>query len=621
MNRHYSLGILLAASAAASAAALSGTPRVSIGDLRDGTAWAVVAPGSGTGTVQFEVASNAEFTTPLMTVALQVDDAMVPAKVRIDGLTTGARYYFRATEGTGMRVGTFKAVAAKVATPAGMPGGRFGVSGDWRGDIGLFTSISNADERDLGFFVKLGDTVYADVVSPAVPAGPAQTLQDFRAKHVENVECWQHVYGSCQLDPWGELFAVVPTYAMIDDHEVTNNFSGGARLGDGSWYNQGSLFANGLQAFVEHNPMEPRTYATVGDDRTDGRYDLYRSFSWGRDIAVMMVDTRSFRDVNVTPVTNPFDPAQVIAYLTATFNPARTLLSQRQLARLIGDLEAAERAGATWKFIMTSVPMQSFGPLQGEDRWEGYAAERAFLLQQIATRGIRNVVFVTADFHGTIINDITVPNPTNPTQQLFTGTWEIITGSVAYSAPAGPTLAQLGLSTGAITPQQFAFYGTLPNAGKDPFISAVLDGVLTGFGLSPVGIQDPSISATLEVGAPVAVHHYGWTEFDVDPATKRLTVTTYGVDWYTPQDVVLNTSAVLARPVTIRQKLVVNPVPPAARCDADIVGMGDVVDGEDLSAVLAEWGQIGGVADINADGVVNGYDLSAVLGAWGPCPK
>ena len=58
------------------------------------------------------------------------------------------------------------------------------------------------------------------------------------------------------------------------------------------------------------------------------------------------------------------------------------------------------------------------------------------------------------------------PNPSNPTQQLFTGTWEIITGSVAYSAPAGPTLAQLGLSTGALTPEQFAFYGTLPNAAK-----------------------------------------------------------------------------------------------------------------------------------------------------------
>jgi hypothetical protein len=172
------------------------------------------------------------------------------------------------------------------------------------------------------------------------------------------------------------------------------------------------------------------------------------------------------------------------------------MLGAPQLGKLLQDLAAAEAAGVTWKFLMTSMPMQNFGPLAGEDRWEGYAAERAFLLSQIAALGIKNVVFVTADFHGTIVNDITVPNPSNPTQQLFTGAFEIITGSVAYSAPAGPTFAQLGVSTGAITPAQFAFYQSLPNAGKDAFIQSVLDGVISGYGYSPTGIQDPSINAT-----------------------------------------------------------------------------------------------------------------------------
>jgi phosphodiesterase/alkaline phosphatase D-like protein len=106
----------------------------------------------------------------------------------------------------------------------------------------------------------------------------------------------------------------------------------------------------------------------------------------------------------------------------------------------------AQARGVTWKFLMTSMPFQNFGPLEGQDRWEGYAAERAFIMQQAAALGITNLVFVTADFHGTIVNDLTVPNPANPTQQLFTGMFEIITGSVAYSAPAGPTFAQLGLA-------------------------------------------------------------------------------------------------------------------------------------------------------------------------------
>jgi len=405
---------------------------------------------------------------------------------------------------------------------------------------------------------------------------------------------------------------------MIDDHEVTNNFSGGARGTDGSWYNRGSLFTNGLQAFVEHNPMAPAQYPAAGDARTDGLYDLYRSFRWGSDIAVFMVDTRSFRDVNVTPVANPFDPAEVFGFLQASFNPTRTLLSQRQLARLVADLELADRAGATWKFIMTSVPMQNFGPLQGEDRWEGYAAERAFLLQQIAARGIRNVVFVTADFHGTIVNDITVPNPLNPQQQFFTGAFEIITGSVAYSAPAGPTFAQLGLATGAINASQYAYYQSLPNPAKDAFVAGLLDGVIGGYGYSPTGIQDPSIDATFEVGGAVAAHHYGWTEFDVDAESRDLTITTYGVDWYAPAEVIADPAAIIARPLTVRQRFTVRPAAPTTPCSGDIDGNGDV-NGLDLGAVVGAWGTAAGPADVNGDGTVDGQDLGIVLAGWGRC--
>ena len=587
-------------------------PRAGIGDVMDGSAWAVVAPATGTGTVQFEVAEDAAFERIVFTASVEVTDALVPGKVRFEGLTPGARYHFRATHAGATRSGSFRAGATPINAPTGPAGGRFGVSGDWRGDVGLFTSIANVPSRDLGFFVKLGDTIYGDVASPAVPGGPAQTLQEFRAKHVEN---YAPSYG---IDPWGELASAVPTWAMIDDHEVTNNFSGGARGVDGSWYNRGDLFTNGLQAFVEHNPMAPAQYQAIGDARTDGLYDLYRSFRWGADIAVCMVDTRSFRDVNVTPVANPFDPAEVFAFLQASFNPARTLLSQRQMARLVADLDAAERSGATWKFIMTSVPMQNFGPLQGEDRWEGYAAERAFLLGQIAARGIRNVVFVTADFHGTIVNDVTAPNPVNPSQQLFTGAFEIITGSVAYSAPAGPTFAQLGLSTGAINAAQYAYYQSLPNPGKDAFVASLLDNVISGYGYSPTGIQDPSIAATFEVGGAVAAHHYGWTEFDVDADTKALTVTTYGVDWYSPTEVSADPAAIIARPLTVRQRFTVSPATPVTPCTADLNDDG-VVNGTDLGALIGQWDTAGTGGDLNLDGIVDGRDLGILLAGWGLC--
>lgn len=262
--------------------------------------------------------------------------------------------------------------------------------------------------------------------------------------------------------------------------------------------------------------------------------------------------------------------------------------------------------------------MQNFGPLAGEDRWEGYAAERAYLLSQIAGRGIRNVVFVTADFHGTIVNDITAPNPANPSQQLFTGMFEIITGSVAYSAPAGPTFAQLGLATGVINAQQYAYYQSLPGFAQDLFVASLLDGVVTGYGYSPTGIQDPSIRANFSVGGPVAAHHYGWTEFEVDPATKALTLTTWGVDWYTPAEAAADPAGIIARPITVRQRFTVEPQP--AACPGDLDG-DRLVDGADLADLLGAWGpNPGSPADLNGNGTVDSADLGLLLSSWGSCP-
>jgi agmatine deiminase len=54
-------------------------------------------------------------------------------------------------------------------------------------------------------------------------------------------------------------------------------------------------------------------------------------------------------------------------------------------------------------------------------------------------------------------------------------------------------------------------------------------------------------------------------------------------------------------------------------CPGDFDGNG-IVDGGDLAAVLASWGECGDCpADLDGNGVVDGSDLGAVLGAWGAC--
>jgi alkaline phosphatase D len=53
------------------------------------------------------------------------------------------------------------------------------------------------------------------------------------------------------------------------------------------------------------------------------------------------------------------------------------------------------------------------------DRWEGYPAEREELLNFITDNGIENVIFLTTDLHGAIVNT------------LENGCLEIITGPIA----------------------------------------------------------------------------------------------------------------------------------------------------------------------------------------------
>ena len=55
------------------------------------------------------------------------------------------------------------------------------------------------------------------------------------------------------------------------------------------------------------------------------------------------------------------------------------------------------------------------------------------------------------------------------------------------------------------------------------------------------------------------------------------------------------------------------------RCSADINADG-VVNGEDLTILLADWGESRSKADLNNDGVVNGADLTILLSFWNDCP-
>ncbi len=541
------------------------------------------------GQVTFELATDPQFSSIVRSVKTAVADTTVPVKAEVAGLTPGTEYYYRATDAAGATADGQFTTAAELGTHAGFS---LGVSGDWRGELAPYPSVANAPEQILDLFVALGDTIYADVASPGLldesgaEKGQAETAAEYGQKYDE---VYSTRFGANTL---ADLRASTSILASIDDHEVTNDFSGGAdvatdsRFTDaaGTLINDSTLYAAGLQAFQEWHPLHDEYYGATGDTLTAGEYQLYRFNTWGSDAATFVLDNRSFRDAPLenADLTNPADVAR---FLGQSFDPSRTMLGEAQLEDLKADLLKAQEEGITWKFVMVPEPIQNLGPLSAADRFEGYAAERTELLSFINTSGIDNVVFVSADVHGTVINNLTYQTAPGGAQ-IATSAFEITTGAVAYDAPLAIDAMKLAAAAGLVSPQQQAFFDSLPIApdadslpnDKDDFFTTVVNGVLDQVGYDHLGLDDNlpvaagKIDATLTAGDWVAASTYGWTKFDIDATTQKLTVTTYGIEPYAREAIEANPDAFFANDPQIVSQFVVNPVlPHTAGADASIL--------------------------------------------------
>jgi phosphodiesterase/alkaline phosphatase D-like protein len=401
-----------------------------------------------TGELIFQISTDPSF-HHVKSQHLTVTNSLVPVKVEFDHLKAGQHYFYRVIDASGETLQGSFTTASELGIHDGF---HFALVADLHAELAPFVAIKNAAAADLDLVVKLGDTVYADIPPPA-----ATTLDEFRLAH-------DQIYSShLGFNYWADLQANTPVLAMIDDHEVINNFAGGAPPSSdprfagqpGDFINETPLYSNGLQAFNEYNAIENRTYSGTGEPLFDGAPDLYRYNTYGSDAAIILTDERSFRAAELPGPINPLDPAQISQFLTASFDPSRSILGDVQFARVEHDLLDARDNGVTWKFVMVPEPIQNFGPVLGPgDRFEGYAAERDALLKFIADNHIENVVFVSADQHWTSVNNLTYQEtPGGP--QIKSGAFEVVAMAAAAGsfAPLLPAVAlQLGLITRSSSP-------------------------------------------------------------------------------------------------------------------------------------------------------------------------
>jgi alkaline phosphatase D len=313
-------------------------------------------------TVRFEVSEDASFKKPIVKTEKATSKHDLTVQVKITRLKPDTLYYYRvqALPGSYQVSGTFKtAPAENELKPLTIVWG--GDTGG-QGKIPPFKAFSAMADLKPDFFLFSGDTIYADNATPAVPNPPSKNIEDFRAKYKEN-----------RTDSnLRKLLQSTSTYAIWDDHEVINDFSGPFE----------PLTSTGFQAFTDYWPM-------LEERSSSGK--LYHKFSWGDTVDLFILNNRSYRDPN-----------------SKLDGQDKTMLGQEQLEWLKKELL---RSDAQVKLIASSVPISiPTGKPNARDGWAngdnlnpndktGYEHEFAKISKFIVENKIKNVNFVTADVH------------------------------------------------------------------------------------------------------------------------------------------------------------------------------------------------------------------------------
>ncbi len=340
------------------------------------------ARGNMSGTIQFQVSQDPDFAEVLTSTEVLVDETTdFVGEVAVTELMPGTDYLFQATLAVSETVsapvqGFFQTVPTDTAAFNFVFGACLGGQGYCRDpETGWeIFDVMLAEQPD--FFVFTGDTIYGDSVCtvPENVPGAEEITRDlaaYRGRYKYHLED----------EHYAEFLAQTPVYASWDDHEVIDDFGGPALNAINP-----QLFADAGQAFFEYWPLQAQE---------DGTQQIYRTIPYGNYAEFIMLDTRSYRDPNVD--WDP-DPDAITP---------KTMLGEEQYAWL---QETLANSTATWKFIVTSVPLSyptGFPQPQvdGRDGWanytekSGYETELLSLIFFIENQDIENVVFLTGDTH------------------------------------------------------------------------------------------------------------------------------------------------------------------------------------------------------------------------------
>ena len=387
------------------------TSGISTGDVTPSSA-VVWARSSARAQMHVEVATTPTFTgAKSRWNARASEESDFTAQVILRGLEADTRYWYRvwfAGAGSAGRAEISDSMVGEFTTaPAPWQSRRvsFIVGADLGGQRfcrnvaqGGYAIFAKMEALAPDLFIANGDLIYADGDCPAEgpdgPGGWENIPGDFPSIADPSVdwtdrgavrEVFLRHYRYNHADPFYQSFLRrTPVISQWDDHEVINDFGAGwdywnsATIGRAGYPN---LVSAGLETFFAYSPVERQ----VADPNR-----IYRSFRYGQDVEIFVLDARTYRDRNDLPDTAEND---------------KVMLGREQLTWLVDGIRAST---ATWKIVSSDVPMSiTTGSVAfGRDAWanlgaepSGFERELLRMLSELDRANARNVVFVTTDVH------------------------------------------------------------------------------------------------------------------------------------------------------------------------------------------------------------------------------
>jgi alkaline phosphatase D len=287
-------------------------------------------------------------------------------------------------------------------------------------EMGGYLIFKSMESLNPDFFVANGDMIYADGTCPV--NGPILNNKinnqnttwrnipgDFKSISDPSID-WNNIseIRAIYQDHWKynrndtyfqDFLKNTSMYSQWDDHEIINDFGS-----EWPYWNLFNAERAGYPNIVEEGTKTFFNYSPINNNNNNSDSgsesalnQIYRSFNWGKDLDLFIIDARSYRDQNHiadTPYNN------------------KTVLGKVQLEWLKQGLSNSE---AIWKVISSNIPISiptaSNASILGRDGWAngnetdnysyytGFERELTDLLRFIDEQKIKNVIFVTTDVH------------------------------------------------------------------------------------------------------------------------------------------------------------------------------------------------------------------------------